>query len=153
MDRLSSYMIFTRDASEDGFSSDAGGVEVDNRGGGLFRIIVGDALGDALVGSGGVVVGRVFGQDVSQVVLGEDLGVVEYLPLDASDEAFADGVGTGCLGWAAQDPQSAVLEYGVEGIGELRRCPHSEFSRAMRRIRALAEAGVRGRPLGRRVAA
>ena len=47
-------MIFIRDATEEGSSSDAGSVEVDDRGVGLLRIIVGDALDDALVGPGGV---------------------------------------------------------------------------------------------------
>ena len=34
---------------------DAGGVELDDRGGGVFWIVVGDVLVDALVGSGGTV--------------------------------------------------------------------------------------------------
>ena len=93
-------MIFGGDASQDGFSSDAGGVEVGDRSGVLVWIVVGDLLGDALVGSGGVVVGRVFGQNGLWVVLVEGQGMVEYLAPEGADEAFADGVGLGRLGWA-----------------------------------------------------
>jgi hypothetical protein len=44
-------------------------VDVGHGGSGNVRLVAGDALGDALVRSGGVVVHLVFGQDGSQVCL------------------------------------------------------------------------------------
>jgi len=70
-------VILIGDAAEDGSSLDAGGVEVDDRGGGVVWIVVGEASGDALVGPCGVVVGHVFRQNGMEVFLVEDQGVVE----------------------------------------------------------------------------
>ena len=53
---------------------------------------VGDALGDALVRPGRVVVRLVFGQDSAQMGLPEDQHAVQELPAQGADEALADRV-------------------------------------------------------------
>jgi hypothetical protein len=52
---------------QDGFSADLLSVDVGHRGAGGARIVVGDALRDALVWPGRVVVQVVFGQGGAQV--------------------------------------------------------------------------------------
>ena len=52
--------------------------------------MVRDALADALVGPGGVVMLLVFGQDGAQVRLVQDQGPVEELTAQGADEALAD---------------------------------------------------------------
>ena len=59
---------------------------------GTSRPASGDALGDALVRPGGVVVGLVLGQDGAQVRLTEDQHVVEELAAQGADEALAGRV-------------------------------------------------------------
>ena len=54
---------------------------------------VGDALVEALVRPGGVVVLLVFGQDGAQVRLAENQDAVEEFAAQCPDEAFADRVG------------------------------------------------------------
>jgi len=53
---------------------------------------VGDALADALMRPGGVVVLLVFGQDGSQVRFAEDEAAVKELAPQGADEALADRV-------------------------------------------------------------
>jgi hypothetical protein len=53
---------------------------------------VGDALGDALVRPGRVVVHLVFGQDGTQVGLPEDQHAVQELTTQGADEALADRI-------------------------------------------------------------
>ncbi len=53
----------------------------------------GDALGDALVRPGCVVVGLVFGQDGAQMCLAENQHAVQELAAQGADEPFADRVG------------------------------------------------------------
>ena len=57
------------EAAESPFASDPGGLQVDDFHGGLIRAGVGNALGDALVWTGGVVVGGELGQDRVQMRL------------------------------------------------------------------------------------
>ena len=72
-------------AAQDGFSVDPFAVEVGN--GEVFT--VGDALGDALVRPGRVVVHLVFGQDGAQMALPEDQHAVQELPAQGADEALS----------------------------------------------------------------
>ena len=53
---------------------------------------VGDALVDALVGPGHVVMRLVVGQDGTQVCLAEDQHAVQELAAQGADEALADRV-------------------------------------------------------------
>jgi hypothetical protein len=55
-------------------------------------LTAGEALVDALVGSGGVVVLLVFGQDGAQMCLAEDEAAVEKLAAQSADKALADRV-------------------------------------------------------------
>ena len=69
--------------------------------------------------AGCVVVHHVLGQHPSQAVLIEDQQLVEELPADGADDSFADGVRSGCLRRAGEDPDAFGCEHGVEGTGEL----------------------------------
>jgi hypothetical protein len=60
-------------------------VEVGNGGVATVVFAVGDALGDALVRPGRVVMRLVFGQDGAQVALAEDQHAVEELPAQGTD--------------------------------------------------------------------
>jgi len=62
-EQLCSDFIFAGDASEDSSSPDPGRLQVDDLRDRVVGVVVGDVLGDPLVGSGGVVVQRVLGQD------------------------------------------------------------------------------------------
>ena len=61
--------VFVDQALEDGFSADLMVVDVGRRGAGTVAFVVGDALRDALVRPGSVVVRLVFGQDGAQMRL------------------------------------------------------------------------------------
>ena len=61
--------LFVDQAAEDGFSEDPSAVEVGNDEVATVVFAVGDALGDALVRPGRVVVRLVFGQDGAQMSL------------------------------------------------------------------------------------
>src|SRR5208283_5980072 len=80
---------------------------------------IGDALGDALVRPGGVVVSLVFGQDGAEMLLAEDQDAVEELAAQGADEAFAGRVHARSLDGGAQDPGAVCLEDGVEGLSEV----------------------------------
>ena len=79
-----------------------------------------DALGDALVRPGRVVVRLVFGQDGAQVCLAEDQDTVEDFAAQGADEAFAGCVHARRLDGGAQDRGAGGLEDGVEGRSEVR---------------------------------
>ena len=64
----------------------------------------GDALGDALVRPGRVVVHLVFGQDGAQVALAEDQHPVEEFSAQGAGEALADRVHPRSLDSGTQDP-------------------------------------------------
>jgi len=85
--------VFVDQAAQDGFSVDPFAVEVGNDGEVATVVFtVGDALGDALVRPGRVVVHLVFGQDCAQMALPEDQHVVQELPAQGADEALADRI-------------------------------------------------------------
>ena len=67
--------VLVDQAAQDGFSADLLAIDVAHGGAGSFVSVVGDALGDALVRPGGVVVGLVLGQDGAQVPLAVDPAV------------------------------------------------------------------------------
>jgi hypothetical protein len=71
---------------------DRSAVEVDDGGVAAIVFTVGDALGDALVRPGRVVVRLVLGQHGAQVRLPEDRHAVEELSAQSADEALADRV-------------------------------------------------------------
>src|SRR6516162_2627503 len=69
-------------------------VDGGHRGAGTVAFVAGDALPDALVRPGSVVVRLVFGQDGVQVLLAEDQHAVQKLAAQGADQAFADRVHT-----------------------------------------------------------
>jgi hypothetical protein len=69
--------IFVDQATQDGFSEDPSAVEVGNGEVATVVLAVGDALGDALVRPGCVVVHLVFSQDGAQMALPEDQHAVQ----------------------------------------------------------------------------
>jgi hypothetical protein len=91
--------VLVDQATQDRFSADLSCVDDGHGGSGNVRLVVGDALGDALVRSGGVVVHLVVGQDGSQVCLAEDQDPVEELSAQGADQAFAGRVMRGA--WTA----------------------------------------------------
>ena len=107
-------------AVEDMFSADLMVVDVGHRGAGTIAFAVGDALRDALVRPGSVVVRLVFGQDGVQVLLAEDQHAVQKLAAQGADQAFADRVRPRRLDSGAQDPGASGLEHGVERGREVR---------------------------------
>ena len=103
-----------------GFSADLLCVDLGRDGGaGRGTVIVRDALGDALVRPGRVVVRLVLGQDGAQILLAEDQHAVQYLAAQGADEAFADRVHPRRLDGTAQNPGAGGLEYSVERTGEV----------------------------------
>jgi hypothetical protein len=71
-------------------------VDAGHGGAGSVRFVVGDALGYALVRSGGVVVHLVLGQDGTQMSLAEYQHPVEELAAQGANEAFAGRVHARC---------------------------------------------------------
>jgi hypothetical protein len=71
--------VFVDQAAQDRFSAGLSCADVGHGGAGSVALVVGDALGDALVRPGGVVVRLVFGQDGAQVSLAEDQHAVQDL--------------------------------------------------------------------------
>ena len=101
------------------YSADPLNIGVGHGGRGSGASGIGDALGDALVRPGGVVVSLVFGQDAAQMLLAEDQDAVEELAAQGADEAFAGRVHPGSLDSGLQDLGACGLEDGVEGLGEV----------------------------------
>jgi hypothetical protein len=99
-----------RRGSEDPFAVEVGNAEVIT-----VVLAIGDALGDALVGPGRVVMRLVFGQDGAQVALAEDQHAVEELSAQGTDKALAGCIHARRLDSGAQDPGAGGLEDGVEG--------------------------------------
>ena len=67
--RSGGVRVFVDRAAQDGFSEDPFAVEVGHGDAGSAGFVIGDALGDALVRPGCVVVHLVFGQDGTQMAL------------------------------------------------------------------------------------
>ena len=89
-------------------------VEVGNGEVATVVFAVGDALGDALVRPGRVVMRLVLGQDGAEVALIEDQHAVEDLSAQGTDKALADRVHARRLNSGAQDPGAGGLEDGVK---------------------------------------
>jgi hypothetical protein len=102
--------IFVDQATQDRFSEDPFAVEVGNGAVCAF----GDALGDALVRPGGVVVHLVFGQDGTQMALSEDQHAVQELTAQGAGETLADRVHPRSPDGGAQDPGASSLEDRIE---------------------------------------
>jgi hypothetical protein len=86
-----------------GFSSDSLGIEAGHGDAGHVVQAAGDALGDALVRPGCVVVRLVFGQDGAQMPLAEDQEPVQELAAQGAGEPFADRVHPRSLDRGVQD--------------------------------------------------
>ena len=112
--------VFVDQAAEDGFAVDLFAVEVGNGEVATVVFAVGDALGNALVRPGHVVVRLVFRQDGAQVALADDQHAVEELSAQGADKALADRIHARRLDSGAQDPGAGGLEDGVERGGEVR---------------------------------
>ena len=82
----------------------------------------GDALGDALVRPGGVVVRLVSGQDCAQVCLANDQYAVQGLAAQGADEALACRVHPREPGLRCARSWSGGLEDRVERGGEVSTC-------------------------------
>jgi hypothetical protein len=65
---------------------------------------------------GCVVVLQVFGQYLVQVVLIDDQQPVKELAAQGADQSLADGVGSGCLWRAGENPDAYGGEHRVEGV-------------------------------------
>src|ERR1017187_8163803 len=113
------WLVFVDQAAEDWFSADLTRAEVscgDAGNGARVR----DALVDALMGPGGVVMLLVLGQGGAQVRLVQDQGPVEELTAQGADKALADRVHPRRLHGRAHDGGAGGLEDGIEGRGEVR---------------------------------
>ena len=112
-----SDLVLVRESAEDLFPADPVLGEVDLRwpGAGLS----GCELAEGAVRPGGVVMLKVFGQYLAQMVLIDDQQPVEKFPAQGTDDPFADRVRSGRLRWAGENPDAFRLEHGVEGAGEL----------------------------------
>ena len=66
-----------------------------------------------------VVVLNVLAQYDVEVAWSGDQEVVEAFPAEGADEAFRDGVRTGCPDWGADDADAGADKDGVERGGEL----------------------------------
>ena len=90
--------VFVDQAAQDGFSEDPSAVKVGNGEVATVVFPVGDALGDALVRPGHVVVHLVFSQDGAQMAFPEDQHAVQDLtrrvPTRRSQIAFIRGAWT-----------------------------------------------------------
>src|ERR1700749_4365201 len=117
---LGGARIFVDQAAQDGFSDDPFTVVVGNGEMTAIMLAVGNALGDALVRPGRVVVHLVLSQDGAQVALAEDQHAIEELPAQDADEALADRVHPRSLDGRAHDPGAGGLEDGVERDSEVR---------------------------------
>jgi hypothetical protein len=89
----SGSLVLVDQAAQDRFSADLADAEVPRDDAGRMARAVGDALADALVRPGGVVVLLVFGENGSQVRFAEDQAAVKEFAPQGADEALADRVG------------------------------------------------------------
>src|ERR1017187_838814 len=129
-----SDLVLVRESAEDLFPADPVLGEVDLRWPGVS--LSGCELAEGTVRPGGVVMLKVFGQYLAQMVLIDDQQPVEKLPAQGTDDPFADRVRSGCLRRAGENPDPFRLEHGVEGAGELAGAvPEQELDGS----RALAE--------------
>jgi hypothetical protein len=111
--------VFVDQAAQDGFSEDPSAVKVGNSGVATVLFAVGDALGDALMRPGHVVVHLVFSQDGAQMALPGDQHAVQELTAQGTNEARADSIHPRSPGGRSQDPGAGGLEDGVEQGSEV----------------------------------
>ena len=112
--------VFIDQAAQDRIPPDLSCVDVGRGGAGTVTSIVGDALGDALMRTGGVVMRLVFGYDRVQMPAAGDQHPVQYLSAQGADEALAGRVHARRLDSGTQDPGTGGLEHGVERGREVR---------------------------------
>ena len=114
-----SDLVLVRESAEDLFPADPVLGEVDLRwpGAGLS----GCELAEGAVRPGGVVMLKVFGQYLAQMVLIDDQQPVEKFPAQGTDHPLADRVRPRRLRWAGHNPDALRREHGIEGGGELAR--------------------------------
>jgi hypothetical protein len=110
-------LVFVRESAEDLFSADPVLGEVDLRRPGVS--LSRRQLAEGTVRPGCVVVAQVLGQHLVQMVLIDDQGPVEDLAARGADDSLADGVRSGRLRRAGENPDARCCEHGVEGVGEL----------------------------------
>ena len=146
-------LVLVRESAEDLFPADPVLGEVDLRWPGVS--LSGCELAEGTVRPAGVVMLKVLGQHLPQMMLIDDQQPVEEFPAQGADDSLADRVCSGRLRRAGENPDAVRLEYGVEGAGELagaipdqkldrsRALPevHQEVARRLCRPRAV---GVRG---------
>src|SRR6266516_7593840 len=102
--------VLVDQAAQDRFSVDLASVESLCRGAGRMVFSVGDALVDALMRAGRVVVLLVIGQDGAQVGLAQDEHAIKEFTAQGSDEALTGRVHPRSLHGSAQDRGAAGLE-------------------------------------------
>src|ERR1022692_1859114 len=146
------WLVFVDQAAEDRFSADLTRAEVscgDAGNGARVR----DALVDALMGPGGVVMLLVLGEDGAQVRLVQDQGPVEELTAQGAGEALADRVHPRRLHGRAHDGGAGGLENGAGGAGEVRAAVPDEEPEAGEPLAGAGGqvAGLLHRPVARRV--
>src|ERR1039457_4312986 len=112
--------VLVDQAAQDRFSADPLGAEVSCGDVGSVVFAVGDALGDALVRPGSVVVHLVLGQDCAQMRVADNQDPVQKLAAQGADEALAGRVHSGSLDGGAQDYGAGGLEDGIEESSEVR---------------------------------
>src|ERR1039457_3078841 len=146
------WLVFVDQAAEDWFSADLTRAEVscgDAGNGARVR----DALVDALMGPGGVVMLLVLGQGGAQVRLVQDQGPVEELTAQGADKALADRVHPRRLHRGAHDGGAGGLEDGIDGRGEVRSAvpdQETEVPESLAEVEGQV-AGLLHRPVARRV--
>src|SRR5271154_998031 len=112
--------VLVDQAAQDRFPADPLVVEVGNNKTATAVFTVWDALSDALVRPGGVVVRLVLSQYDPQMRFTENQHTVQKLSPQCTDKALADRVHARHLDSSAQDPGAGGLEDGVERGGEVR---------------------------------
>jgi hypothetical protein len=132
-----SDLVLVRESAEDLFPADPVLGEVGLRWPGVG--LSGCELAEGAVRPGGVVMLKVFGQYLAQMVFIDDQQPVEKFPAQGTDDPFADRVRPGRLRRAGENPDAFRLEHGVEGAGELAGAiPDQELDRS----RAVPEQGL-----------
>src|ERR1035438_8891263 len=110
-------LVLVRESAEDLFPADPVLGEVDLRWPGVS--LSGCELAEGTVRPAGVVMLKVLGQHLPQMMLIDDQQPVEEFPAQGADDSLADRVCSGRLRRAGENPDAVRLEYGVEGAGEL----------------------------------
>src|ERR1019366_2806810 len=114
-------LVLVRESAEDLFPADLVPGEVDRLwwpGLSLSRC----ELAQGAVRPSAVAVPQVLSQQQAQVVFMDDQQPVEDLAAQGADDSLADGVRSGRLRRAGENPDAVRGEYGVEGAGELAGC-------------------------------